>query len=100
MTEEEAKTKWCPHGALEQGLTLIYTAIAGQEGGMKAIRELSEVTLKEKMNKCVGSGCMMWEPYKYWINDEGMYCSETANTAKLVEGGDCGLKAQDLSCNN
>jgi hypothetical protein len=42
----------------------------------------------------------MWEPYKYWINEENRYCSETAEGAKLIEGGECGLKTKECGCNN
>jgi len=46
---------------------------------------------------CIGSDCMMWEPYNYWVVD-GRYCSEDTEGAKPVVGGDCGLKSKDLEC--
>ena len=57
MTEQEAKTKWCP---MVRAPMLIAPAIPGNKYGANA--------------KCVGSDCMMWR----WIDgvetDSGGYC--------------------------
>lgn len=77
MTEEEAKTKYCPMGGRSVSIK--------SNGDFK----VGEFTL------CIASDCMMWEPYRYWLNEKGMYCDETATGAKLTEGGDCGLKSKE-----
>jgi len=45
--------------------------------------------------KCLGDGCMMWEPYDYWINARGVICNpQREQCVEHVVGGDCGLKSK------
>ena len=69
MTEEEAKTKWCPmvHFRYREALT-------GEE--QEDEEELKYIQVKKKEASCVASACMMWRslnaPY-YPANVDG-YC--------------------------
>jgi len=47
MTEDEAKTKWCPY------------AIYPFAGGMSANRGFDSHSSEDKV-KCIGSACMAW----------------------------------------
>jgi len=88
MTEEEAKTKWCPMSANSKS----YASLAAFTGLLacnksypeKIIAEVSDA-IPDNAEKCIGSECMMWKEdrsfgkdlgggkYKY---DEG-YCGLT-----------------------
>jgi hypothetical protein len=61
MTEEEAKTKWCPQAGLEKMLHLkimfdLVTADPGNPHNIDALEEVKDNTHQ----KCIASGCMMW----------------------------------------
>ena len=54
MTEDEAKTKWCPHRRIGEevsgGIDAVYHYAATNNGA-----------------RCIGSGCMMWR-WEYGYN--------------------------------
>jgi hypothetical protein len=57
MTEDDAKTKWCP--MVRMGDMNAPTGInAGNQAG----------------TTCIGSACMMWREYGYDKDTEGGYC--------------------------
>lgn len=56
MTEEEAKTKWCPMARVALNGCNQYVA------GNWDSRGISEVEQHDYF-KCIGSGCMMWRPH-------------------------------------
>ncbi|AWJ93269.1 hypothetical protein Sp245p_25945 (plasmid) [Azospirillum baldaniorum] len=80
MTEEQARTKWCPHAR--------QTGVTNRDGGMCATanRAGSEHYGVENCN-CIASGCMAWR----WVrvrDDEG---SEDGGAAILTQTyGFCG----------
>lgn len=63
MTEEEAKTKWCPHvrtviGRVTSGIS-VHSAIVGNAYDAKRIT---------KETVCIGSACMAWRYVDEVIN--------------------------------
>ena len=56
MTEEEAKTKWCPFGRMRD-----------------AYGSFNRSTYDEGITKCLGSKCMMWRWDKASINERGQF---------------------------
>lgn len=78
MTEDEAKTKWCPMSriTLKGSCNTSWNIVAG-EGGF--VRE----------GKCIASGCMMWRwlttPEKASIN------ATMADGYPKIASGYCGL---------
>jgi hypothetical protein len=84
LTEEEAKTKIC-HRTL--GLQPIFIpfppGLASREG---------EGTVREVMQKCIGSACMAWRAgYDYATHAIGQSLSEPPRAGVHVEDGHCGL---------
>ena len=70
MTEEEAKTKWCP--MVRQPFTLNDQMVAANR---------SQESQNSPSNNCIGSACMMWRNYiphvldpKQKINGTDGYC--------------------------
>ena len=59
MTEEEAKTKWCPHVRVRY------------DGDPVAVNmQHSDWASDEKRPKCIASDCMMWvQDTSYWAKD-------------------------------
>lgn len=83
MTENEAKSKWCPMA--------------------KAANDSHKNTISTNMDKdnqpsrgcwCIASNCMMWVPYEHWIDNKGgaWLAQNREKTLTKVVGGDCGLK--------
>ena len=72
MTEDEAKTKWCP------------MVRAGNEAGCNR---------KDATDKCIASDCMMWRTSCTRYFDKGKYYDrDETGTGQWVEtGGYCGL---------
>jgi hypothetical protein len=96
MTEDEAKTKWCP-----------FTRV-GMNGGVAMNRDFDEGgsldawPLFKAATACIGSGCMAWrwEPqlYEHHSNDFGKYINSEEDTNRhgvkgkaLPRHGYCGL---------
>lgn len=72
MTEEEAKTKWCP-------MVRVNYANLTDVGVARA----------EQTSRCIGSACMMWR------EDITMVAFPGASMAYVkTEGGHCGLAGQ------
>lgn len=80
MTEDEAKTKWCPFFRLSITATL--------DGGTDYVgnRESSEST---RADKCIGSGCMAWQKTDNESQPYNMLDSNTPPPSKPA--GYCGL---------
>ena len=81
LTEEEAKTKWCP---------LVRVAEAQAVGDFKISLAINrDVSLGEKRPrfKCIASSCMMWRkmPRHNWNNQLSQWEVQTNDT------GFCGL---------
>lgn len=72
MTEENAKTKWCPHARFNG----------------------DNIAESGDLAKCIASDCMMWEPYNYWVKD-GRCCTKETEGAEAVGGGVCGLVTKE-----
>lgn len=72
MTEEEAKTKWCPWG---RGAGMYSAEMAAQNGYFDSQLNFIATTT------CIGSGCMAWR------SDPGCV-TDTEDTPKT---GYCGL---------
>jgi len=71
MTEDEAKTKWCPHA---------------RELGDGAVSYNRDYNGKATRARCLGSGCMAWQ----WI--DRMTATDDEYEFKSVRiGGFCGL---------
>lgn len=81
MTEDEAKTKWCP--------MVRYRSVNGE--GINRWVSADDAQLSPDPSKCLGSGCMMWREHP-WANlngqrvDRGHYAFEQA-----TPHGFCGL---------
>lgn len=79
MTEDEARTKWCPHTRVWQ--------ISGTESTSVAYNrtesELSSYTNPSRA-RCIASDCMMWESTEelFGVPPDEYYETD----------GDCGLK--------
>ena len=52
MSEDEAKTKWCPHAR-------VATYAMGGDGGMAATNKVSNGKIRDGA-RCIGSECMAW----------------------------------------
>jgi hypothetical protein len=79
MTEEEAKTKWCPH--------VRYMGSNLQECGANRWKQILPVEEPDALNpvacRCIGSACMAWR----WIGDEFMDALDSSKAPR----GYCGL---------
>lgn len=83
MTEDEAKTKWCPQGSIELSLQMIHSAIITGDN-IDAHKSVIEKLVKENRQKCIASDCMMWrEVSEQQMDAKGKICA--------VEDGYCGL---------
>lgn len=108
MTEDEAKTKWCP--------MVRYKSINGE-----GINRWDSFT--DSLSRCIGSDCMMWEdhtPDPVILNQQGEPAAwpestkpykgykavPKKNNGHYVEWhrisnekeGDCGLKSKEQGC--
>lgn len=54
MTEEDAKTKWCPHAVAIFERVKIESGVTYREISSRADRHVPE------NSRCIGSACMMW----------------------------------------
>ena len=89
MTEEEAKTKWCPRANISNDSFKNTVASNRYVGG--GIPEGC---------RCIASDCMMWESHDYYVNENGSAFFKDSDTEKRkhVTGGDCGLKSKEFEC--
>lgn len=77
MTEEDAKTKWCP-----------FTRLIADNGGLTANRSdsLPDIT------RCMGSGCMAWRWDAEWdFNTAAPMGPDYERRAMALRSGYCGL---------
>lgn len=65
-TEEEAKTKWCPHSRVQverKGYTPSpMGSVAGDNYALAGVNRLLEAGVRNAL--CLASGCMMWREDK------------------------------------
>lgn len=75
MTEEEAKTKWCPHARVLEGYAERTSANRTAEGKPAGL--------------CIGSGCMAWR----WVDGpEDVFMGDPKLGGRLEKAeGYCGL---------
>ena len=74
MNEEKARTRWCPHGALEKSLRMhTITACAIAKPSSKSILNDASELAANKDQKCIASDCMMWQEYKYFETPDGRH---------------------------
>ena len=79
MTEDEAKTKWCPMarvvvGTISESMAACNRSIQGMPPDLEA------------QTRCIASACMMWDPFVAY--DDAI----PAYIATEPPSGDCGLK--------
>ena len=80
ITEEEAKTKWCPHVRHVAGDANQASNAAGYAGGRA----------HEEWNCCIGSKCMAWRFVKYVVQP-GV---DNAGNWNVNDVGYCGLSGK------
>lgn len=77
MTEDEAKTKWCPFAisAVNEGSAnrMVFTQLPAIGGATQAVN-------------CISSACMMWRWDKEWQKFDDVIQATPSNTS-----GYCGL---------
>ena len=81
MTEDEARTKWCPMVHKRQNI-LVHDAL---DGDVK-VKVFGVANDEMGKNKCIASDCMIWVPER----------NETKEVIKgnfitVINGGCCGL---------
>lgn len=72
MTEEEAKTKWCPHAVASH--TDPRAGFRDDDGG------------RPKVHPCIGSACMAWRWGGSWPRPD-----DPPEIRSFYDGGFCGL---------
>ncbi len=79
MTEDEAKTKWCPFSQMQTGHVALGNRIANGQPMSGA--------------QCIGSACMMWRARELTLSEmSAVKDEETAALArKIMLQGYCGL---------
>jgi len=95
MTEEEAKKKWCPYGAIEKIInlqTMSLIADKSNSGDMKNIAEF----MRGNTQKCIAAGCMMWA----WHRKEGGTYINKSRQGNVIHEckesiGSCGIVKHD-----
>jgi len=92
MTEDEAKTKWCPFarcGSSTSGL-----------GSMNRVVEIDGLEQVRINNECIASTCMAWREQKVdrWVDSVGVMIEDGqrgsyqgAALKTIIVGGYCGL---------
>lgn len=87
MTEDEAKTRWCPLARIP----FIDRSVAGV--ALAAVNAFKMNDEPEKRTNCIGSACMMWrDSLDYFIRDGNP--EPRMRTEPQVIGGYCGLAGQ------
>ena len=85
ITEEEAKTKWCPHTRVNHGTSVFNRAsqwVKAQLSKYQSADDNKFFQEQEEACRCIGSGCMMW----VWITPDSPGWSDEPRK------GTCGLK--------
>ena len=80
MTEDEAKTKWCPM------VHVRYLGTIAPKGEEERAMEVSE--RKERLSKCLASSCMMWR----WDSENEEGCNQEGGQAS------CFMKIRCRDC--
>jgi hypothetical protein len=91
VTEDEAKSKWCP-------MTRVAAGPRGEgwfnhtlhEAGVEAGEDRS--TASPKLTRCIGSACMAW---RWEVSPAAASAYEGIGGATIVAGGYCGLAGRD-----
>ncbi len=79
MTEEEAKTKWCPKAANTKAITTIAAmlpVVSGNTATKEAVLDVVTTAIKDS-ELCIASGCMLW--------------TESDEEGAVIDDGYCGL---------
>ena len=92
MTEDEAKTKFCPYQAHLNFMQLINASIL-----LSVNKDLNISSIKGLKNDCTASGCMMWRSEKK--NKIHVYGLDVGTIETLVKeqknpSGYCGLSGK------
>lgn len=86
MTEEEAKTKWCPMVRFSGGELNVIDRIAQQKVMNNRSKAIDIGTTVGAVSTCIGSACMAWRwrtieitgadmpPYKFAQSDKEGFC--------------------------
>ncbi len=91
MTEDEAKTKWCPHAVAIFERVKIEYGVTYREFSARTDRQVPE------NGRCIGSACMAWRwnfsPKSQEIVDaiDASFGHPIGSTKRLAESGYCGL---------
>jgi len=86
MKESEAKLKWCP-----------MSRVVIDSPGYAAGNRFQDGPRYDAQCLCVGSACMMWEPFPEVKNNS--FVRDSAGGFVYKDNGDCALKSQELHCN-
>lgn len=94
MTEEEARTKWCPFSRPE----LPRADDCGYQAGNRAFVEPGGDQTTER-TRCLGSACMAWRAHTKswnatvgrWVEPERAYLSSDIIEQRPTDEGHCGL---------
>ena len=84
MTEDKAKTKWCPmtrHGYGTEGI------------GVNRLHQDKNPSTA----KCIASDCMMWRKANWPIFAEGEQSDIDRELERMDKSGYCGLACEDKS---
>lgn len=85
MTEDEAKTKWCP-------MVRMATIVPELKAAMPPHNRMNLLLEAEPEQLCcIGSDCMMWKLLKP-VFVESQIAAGTYEYERFDGGGDCGLK--------
>lgn len=84
MTEDEAKTKWCPQAANTKALISLSATVPAMASNQATVAAVLEKVASEigDAEKCIASGCMMW------VEDTSV---NSSSGARRICGGHCGL---------
>lgn len=99
VTEEEAKTKWCPHAN-------VYSSYQNTGACGNRALEFNDLRPNWKHANCLGSGCMMWTPalstkggevWRYLTEKDRDDTIRLNPNDGLIKGGVCGLALGRMS---
>ena len=79
MTEDDARTKWCP---MVRQLNYV-----GENGGNRVGHDITSC----RHSLCIASDCMMWRTYKDKVIETDSHGNAITIVSKEEEGGYCGL---------
>lgn len=95
MTEEEAKTKWCPHAGTSTmlGTISLNILLINRDHAMDGVKD----AMQQMGTKCYASDCMMWR-WGLELHREGEAIPLTAvDKDGHILHGYCGLAGKPLA---